>query len=80
MILQLINSGAQLVETILSTPDLYSLWLTEVKKMADRIIAMRARLYDLLVELKTPGEWGHIKSQIGMFSYTGSESALYPAL
>lgn len=63
--------GAQLVETILSTPDLYSLWLTEVKKMADRIIAMRARLYDLLVELKTPGEWGHIKSQIGMFSYTG---------
>lgn len=33
--------------------------------MADRIIAMREKLYDLLVELKTPGEWGHIKSQIG---------------
>ncbi len=39
--------------------------------MADRIISMRSRLYDLLVELKTPGEWGHIKSQIGMFSFTG---------
>ena len=36
--------------------------------MAERIIAMRERLYDLLVELKTPGEWGHIKSQIGMSS------------
>jgi aspartate aminotransferase len=45
--------------------------LTEVKGMADRIIAMRERLYNKLVELKTPGEWGHIKSQIGMFSFTG---------
>jgi aspartate aminotransferase len=33
--------------------------------MADRIIAMRERLYNLLVELKTPGDWGHIESQIG---------------
>lgn len=35
--------------------------------MADRIIAMRERLYNLLVELKTPGDWGHIKSQIGKY-------------
>ncbi len=33
--------------------------------MADRIISMRDRLYNKLVELKTPGDWGHIKSQIG---------------
>ena len=65
--------GAQIVATILSNKELYEEWLTEVKKMADRIIAMRERLYDLLVELQTPGEWGHIKSQIGMFSFTGSE-------
>lgn len=38
-----------------------------MKKMADRIIAMREKLYNLLIELKTPGEWGHIKSQIGAF-------------
>ncbi|OCF56272.1 aspartate aminotransferase [Kwoniella mangroviensis CBS 10435] len=63
--------GAQLVATILGTPELYEQWLTEVKKMADRIISMRDKLYDLLIELKTPGEWGHIKSQIGMFSFTG---------
>ncbi|EIW69299.1 hypothetical protein TREMEDRAFT_43904 [Tremella mesenterica DSM 1558] len=63
--------GAQLVATILGTPELLELWLTEVKKMADRIIDMRSKLYDLLVKLETPGEWGHIKSQIGMFSFTG---------
>jgi aspartate aminotransferase len=45
--------------------------LIEVKGMADRIIAMRERLFNKLVELKTPGEWKHIKSQIGMFSFTG---------
>jgi aspartate aminotransferase len=43
--------------------------------MADRIISMREKLYNALVELNTPGEWGHIKSQIGMFSFTGSECA-----
>ena len=67
----LTDSGAQLVKTILSDEGLYNQWLSEVKKMADRIIAMRDRLYNLLIELKTPGEWGHIKSQIGMFSFTG---------
>lgn len=45
--------------------------LVEVKGMADRIIAMRTKLYDTLVKLETPGQWGHIKSQIGMFSFTG---------
>jgi aspartate aminotransferase len=82
--------GAQLVATILGTPELYKQWyvcsfqpaasdntptfsestplisrLAEVKKMADRIISMREQLYNKLIELKTPGEWGHIKSQIG---------------
>ena len=40
----------------------------EVKGMAERIIGMRGALYNKLTnDLKTPGEWGHIKSQIGMF-------------
>ncbi|KAK4055475.1 aspartate transaminase aat1 [Microbotryomycetes sp. JL201] len=45
--------------------------LGEVKQMADRIIGMRTTLYDLLQELGSKKEWGHIKSQIGMFCYTG---------
>ncbi|EJT52984.1 aspartate aminotransferase, precursor [Trichosporon asahii var. asahii CBS 2479] len=59
------------VHTILSNPELKAEWLGEVKGMADRIIDMREKLYNKLVELNTPGEWGHIKSQIGMFSFTG---------
>jgi hypothetical protein len=54
--------------------------LVEVKGMADRIIAMRSKLYDTLVRLDTPGEWGHIKSQIGMFSYTGLKPEQVDAL
>jgi aspartate/tyrosine/aromatic aminotransferase len=60
--------------------------------MADRIIDMRDKLYNALIELKTPGSWDHIKSQIGelltsvrrneltyatgMFSFTGREPFL----
>ncbi|XP_017464248.1 PREDICTED: aspartate aminotransferase, cytoplasmic-like [Rhagoletis zephyria] len=39
--------------------------------MSGRIIKMRQALFDRLTELKTPGTWDHIVSQIGMFSYTG---------
>lgn len=39
--------------------------------MSGRIIEMRKALRDKIEELKTPGDWTHITSQIGMFSYTG---------
>lgn len=62
--------GARIANTILSNPELYKQWETEVKGMAERIIGMREKLYNALThELKTPGEWGHIKSQIGMFRW-----------
>lgn len=64
--------GAHIANTILSDPELYQEWEGEVKGMADRIINMRERLYQLLSsDLRTPGEWSHVKSQIGMFSFTG---------
>jgi aspartate aminotransferase len=64
--------GARIANTILSDKELYAEWETEVKGMADRIISMREKLYlTLKDELNTPGEWKHIKSQIGMFSFTG---------
>ena len=61
--------GARIASAILNQDALLSEWLGEVKHMADRIISMRDRLYDNLVAQGTPGEWGHIKSQIGMFRY-----------
>ena len=39
--------------------------------MNDRIKAMREKLYHQLRVLGTPGNWSHIVSQIGMFSFTG---------
>ncbi|KAG1718349.1 pyridoxal phosphate-dependent transferase [Suillus lakei] len=64
--------GAHIANTILSNPELYQEWEGEVKGMADRIINMRERLYQLLSnDFRTPGEWSHVKSQIGMFSFTG---------
>ncbi|KAF8641077.1 hypothetical protein AX17_000721 [Amanita inopinata Kibby_2008] len=64
--------GARIANAILGDSTLYSQWEGEVKGMADRIINMREKLYDTLAAtLRTPGEWGHIKSQIGMFSFTG---------
>ncbi len=66
--------GALIANGILSDPALYSEWEAEVKSMADRIISMREKLYNMLSkDLKTPGEWGHIKSQIGMFRCAPSE-------
>lgn len=60
--------GARIANAILSNSELYSQWEGEVKGMAERIINMREKLYNTLThDLKTPGEWGHIKSQIGMF-------------
>jgi len=64
--------GARIASTILGTPALYEEWEAEVGTMARRIISMRDKLYGMLTnDLKTPGEWGHIKQQIGMFSFTG---------
>lgn len=63
--------GAFIVATILGTPHLREQWIAELKQMADRINSTRKRLFDALVALGTPGDWSHITSQIGMFSYTG---------
>eukprot|EP00004_Rigifila_ramosa_P024141 TRINITY_DN691_c0_g1_i1.p1 TRINITY_DN691_c0_g1~~TRINITY_DN691_c0_g1_i1.p1 ORF type:complete len:449 (-),score=123.78 TRINITY_DN691_c0_g1_i1:41-1315(-) len=63
--------GARLVAAVLSDPALFAQWQTEVKIMADRIIAMRTLLFENLKKLGTPGDWSHILKQIGMFTYTG---------
>lgn len=64
--------GARIVSTVLSSPELNSLWLREVKGMADRIISMRSALKDTLTnQLKSKLDWSHITNQIGMFAYTG---------
>lgn len=63
--------GANIVRTVLSNPALYQEWKDELKMMSGRIQDMRKALFNELKALKTPGDWSHITSQIGMFSFTG---------
>ncbi|GAA5835043.1 hypothetical protein JCM9279_007181 [Rhodotorula babjevae] len=68
--------GARIVGMILNDEEMFDEWKRDVKTMAGRIIAMRERLHDLLVnELKTPAPgpngWDHVTKQIGMFTFTG---------
>jgi len=69
--------GAQLVTMILTQPELFADWKKDITTMSSRIIEMRDILFDLLNnKYKTPApaerkDWGHVKSQIGMFSFTG---------
>jgi aspartate/tyrosine/aromatic aminotransferase len=63
--------GAHIVSRILSDPALKESWKTELEQVSHRIISMRQRLREELEKLGVPGDWSHITSQIGMFSYTG---------
>lgn len=63
--------GARIVNMILRDPELRESWQRDLTTMADRIISMRAGLYEELTRLGTPGSWKHIVEQTGMFSYTG---------
>jgi aspartate aminotransferase len=63
--------GARIAARILTHPDLRSLWLKEVKFMADRIITMRQQLVDNLKQNGSNKNWQHITDQIGMFCFTG---------
>ena len=67
--------GGQLVATILGTPELKALWVSEVAAMRERIQAMRQRLHSVL-SAKLPGrDFSYFLTQRGMFSYTGLSTA-----
>lgn len=69
------SHGARLMNLILNESELFEEWKRDIRTMAGRIIKMREELHrQLTEELKTPGDWGHIVRQIGMFSFTGLDS------
>merc|ERR1712018_731277 len=63
--------GARIVDTVLANQELYQEWRECIRVMSARIFSMRASLRQKLEDLGTPGDWSHITTQIGMFSYTG---------
>lgn len=65
------SHGARIVSYVLNNSELFAEWKSNITTMSSRIKKMRKLLRDELEALNTPGDWSHITSQIGMFSYTG---------
>jgi aromatic-amino-acid transaminase len=63
--------GGKVVATVLSTPELRQLWEEELAGMRVRIKEMREELVKKLAA-KAPGkDFGFVRKQVGMFSYSG---------
>ncbi|EXJ90352.1 aspartate aminotransferase [Capronia coronata CBS 617.96] len=67
--------GARIASIVLNDKALFAEWEEDLRTMSGRIIEMRKSLKAELDKLDTPGNWDHITSQIGMFSFTGISEA-----
>ncbi|MBS0316944.1 MAG: aspartate/tyrosine/aromatic aminotransferase [Proteobacteria bacterium] len=63
--------GGAVVAMVLDTPDLRTLWESELAEMRTRIKTMRRALVDGLKAAGVRQDMGFITEQIGMFSYSG---------
>jgi aromatic-amino-acid transaminase len=63
--------GAQVVATVLGTPELRAQWEQELAGMRTRIKQMRHALVDKLKAAGVKQDFGFIADQVGMFSYSG---------
>ena len=67
--------GAQIVASVLGTPELRQRWEAELAGMRDRIKAMRHALVAGLKAAGVEGDLDYITRQTGMFSYSGLSPA-----
>ena len=67
--------GAQVVATVLTTPELRAMWEEELASMRDRIRTMRFTLVERLQRAGVKSDLGYITQQVGMFSYSGLSKA-----
>jgi aromatic-amino-acid transaminase len=63
--------GGAVVAAVLNTPELRTLWETELAEMRVRIKQMRTLLVDKLKAAGVKQDMSFITTQIGMFSYSG---------
>lgn len=63
--------GGKVVATVLSSPELFQTWATELAGMRDRIRDMRAQLVAKLKEHGATQNFDFVLQQRGMFSYSG---------
>lgn len=63
--------GCRIVHTILASPELRAMWQQDLQTMSSRIRRVRTSLKRKIEEQPGTGDWSHLESQIGMFSFTG---------
>jgi aromatic-amino-acid transaminase len=63
--------GGQTVATVLTTPELRSLWEEELGQLRDRIKAMRRQLVEKIRSIRADFDFSFVIEQRGMFSYSG---------
>ena len=63
--------GARIAAAILTKPENRKQWLDELIVVCKRMNDMRAALRAAIEKKGVPGDWSHITTQIGMFSFTG---------
>lgn len=63
--------GSDVAKQVLSDPQLYQMWLQDMKVMSARIKHMRSALVKELTKQGSEHSWSHITDQIGMFAFTG---------
>ncbi|WP_140917917.1 amino acid aminotransferase [Limnobaculum xujianqingii] len=64
-------SGAQVVATVLSDPQLKAMWMGEVAEMRTRILQMRQKMVEVMTQALPGRDSSYLVKQTGMFSYTG---------
>jgi len=63
--------GARIAALILTNPEMRQEWLSQLVMVTKRMNDMRAALRAALEKSGAKGDWSHITTQIGMFSFTG---------
>ncbi|MEK6211059.1 MAG: amino acid aminotransferase [Pseudomonadota bacterium] len=63
--------GGQIVASVLTTPELRTLWERELGQMRERIRDMRRQLVEKLRARAPRADFGFVMRQRGMFSYSG---------
>jgi len=63
--------GGRIVATVLTTPELRTIWEQELTQMRERIKQMRAALVDRLRQRAPKSDFSFVLRQRGMFSYSG---------
>ena len=58
--------GAKIVAAIVQTPELKEQWHQDMKTMSSHLRDLRQRLHDALVKNGTPGNWGHILTDVSI--------------